>query len=199
MTASVLTQRSLVLNKSWAAITTTTVRHALGLMFSGAARAIQPDTYECYSFESWADLAVAPEEPCVRTVALRIRVPEVIVLTRYSGMPRQRVTFSRRNLYRRDKNTCQYCGARPGNGELSIDHIIPRCRGGRSTWENCVLACVRCNRRKADRLPQDVGLRLLSKPVEPKWTPALEASIGHIRQSWERFVSEQYWNVPLEP
>ena len=199
MDSCVLSQQALVLNKSWAAIATTTVRHALGLIYTGSAKAIQPDTYEVHGFESWADLAVPPEEPCVRTVTLRIRVPEVIVLTHYNGMPNQSVTFTRRNLYRRDRNTCQYCGCRPGSQELSIDHLVPRSQGGRSTWENCVLACVGCNRRKADRLPEEVGLRLRHTPTRPRWTPALEVPITRVRQSWERFVSESYWDVSLEP
>ncbi len=199
MSASVLSQPALVLNRSWTAIATTSVRKALALVFSGAAQAIRPETYEVHGFESWADLAVPPEEPCVRTVRLRIRIPEVIVLTRYDGMPSQTVTFTRRNLYRRDRNTCQYCGARPGTAELSIDHLVPRSRGGRSTWENCALACLDCNRKKGDRLPSEAGLRLLNRPTRPRWTPALEVPVGRVRQSWERFVSESYWDVSLEP
>lgn len=199
MQASVLTQPTLVLNKSWLAIATTPVRQALRLVYAGSAKAIQPETYEAHAFESWADLAVAPEEPCVRTVTLRIRVPEVIMLTRYDRMPAQSVVFTRRNLYKRDRNTCQYCGLRPGTAELTIDHVVPRSRGGRSTWDNCVLACVKCNRRKADRTPEEAGLHLKKTPVRPPWSPALGVPIGRVRQSWEKFVSERYWTVPLEP
>ncbi len=199
MHPSVLSQQALVLNRSWAAIATTSVRHALGLVFSGAAHVIRPETYEVHDFASWSDLAVEPDEPCIRTVSLRIRVPEVIVLTRFNGLPAQKVTFTRRNLYRRDHNTCQYCGRRPGSSELSIDHVIPRSRGGKSTWENCVLACMLCNRRKANRLPEEVGMLPRSEPRAPRWSPALEAPIGRVRQSWERFVSDRYWDVQLEP
>jgi 5-methylcytosine-specific restriction endonuclease McrA len=194
-----LTQPTLVLNKSWLAIATTSVRHALRMVYSGSARAIAPETYESHCFESWSDLAVPPKEPCVKTVKLRIRVPEVIVLTRYDRVPAQAVVFTRRNLYKRDRNTCQYCGARPGTAELTIDHVHPRSRGGRGTWENCVLACVRCNRRKADKTPEEAGMRLLRQPLKPDWTPSLGVPLGRVRQSWERFVSERYWNVPLAP
>ena len=199
LTAGVLAEPTLVLNRSWYAIATTTVRHALGLLYSGSARAIRTDTYELHTFETWADLAVPLDEPHVRTVTLRIKVPEVIVLTHYDGAPKGTLPFTRRNLYRRDRNTCQYCGARPGSAELSIDHIVPRSQGGHGTWVNCVLACMRCNRRKANRTPADAGVRLRKKPIAPTWTPTLEVPIARLRQSWEKFVSERYWNVPLEP
>ena len=194
----VLTEPTLVLNKSWRAISTTTVRNALRLLFTGAAEAIRPETYESHGFDSWADLAVEPGEPCIRTVRLRIRVPEVIVLRRYNGLPNQSVVFTRRNLYKRDRNTCQYCGARPGTAELSIDHVVPTSRGGHGTWKNCVLACMRCNRRKGNRTPDEAGLTLLQRPVKPRWSPTLEIPIGRVRQSWEKFVSDRYWNVTLD-
>ena len=197
--SQVLSQPALVLNRSWAAITTVTVRQALKLLFTGSARAVHTDSYEVHEFSSWADLAVRPDEPAIRTVHLHIKVPEVIVLTRYNGVPKQSVVFTRRNLYKRDRNTCQYCGRRPGTAELSIDHVLPRSRGGLSSWDNCVLACMRCNRRKGSRLPAEAGLKLLKRPLAPRWSPTLEIPIGRVRQSWERFVSDRYWDTTLEP
>lgn len=196
--SAVLSQPTLVLNRSWYAIATTSVRHALGLLYSGTARAIQPGSYETHNFDSWADLAVPIEEVCVKTITLRIKVPEVIVLTTFDGLPQGSMPFTRRNLYKRDKNTCQYCGARPGSAELSIDHVMPRSRGGHSSWENCVLACLDCNRRKANRTPNEARLQLRNKPKKPRWSPMLELPVGRVRQSWEKFVSDRYWDVPLE-
>ncbi len=199
MEACTLSQPTLVLNRSWLAIATTSVRHALSLLYTGAAKAVRPDTYETHGFEAWADLAVPPEAPCVRTVQLRIRVPEIIVLTRYNRIPRASVPFTRRNLYLRDRYTCQYCGARPGSPELSIDHVVPRSRGGQSGWTNCALACVPCNRRKANRTPTEARMHLLQPPRRPPWTPLLTVPLGRVRQSWEQFVSDRYWDVALEP
>jgi 5-methylcytosine-specific restriction endonuclease McrA len=196
---SVLAQPALVLNESWAAIHTVTVRHALRLMFTGAAKAVQPETYEVHGFDTWTELAVHPDEPCIRTVRLKIKVPEVIVLVRYNGLPNPAAVFSRRNLFRRDHNQCQYCGSRPGTPELSIDHVMPRSRGGKSTWENCVLACTDCNRRKRDRTPEEAGMRLHKRPEKPRWSPIVEIPFGRVRQSWGRFVSDAYWDVKLEP
>ncbi len=198
MTSHLLAQDALVLNRSWLAIATTPVRHALSLVYTGAAKAVQPETYEVHGFESWAELAIPADEPAVRTVTLAIRVPEVIVLHRYDGVPRNTLPFTRRNLFRRDDYRCQYCGKRPGTAELSIDHVLPRSRGGHSSWTNCVLACVRCNRRKSNRLPAEAGITLLQTPRAPRWSPTFEARIGTVRQSWERFVSDRYWNVPLK-
>ena len=198
MDISVLNQETLVLNKSWVAITTTSVRDALTMLFAGNARAIQPETYETYEFQTWSELSIPVDEPCVRTVAMRIRVPEIVVLTRYGGVPRMTPSFSRRNLFMRDGNACQYCGTRPGTKELTIDHVLPRSRGGQSTWTNCVLACVACNRRKANRLPAEANMRLLKEPRCPAWTPIMEVPIMRVRQSWKKFVSDRYWNVTLE-
>ena len=199
MDGSVLHEQALVLNRSWAAIATTSVREALSMLFTGSAKAIRPETYEAHEFESWAALSLEPDEPCVRTVTLRIKVPEVIVLTDYNGMPNPRPAFSRRNLYRRDANTCQYCGRKPGTAELTIDHVLPRSRGGLSSWENCVLACVACNSRKANRLPKEARMHLLTPPKEPRWTPIMEVPVARVRQSWRRFVSDRYWDTTLEP
>ena len=198
MTTCYLSQPTLVLNRSWVAIDTTPVMDALRLLFKGAALAISPDTYEVHGFDSWAGLAAAEDEPHVKTVRLRIPIPEVIVLTAYNGVPTQKVNFTRRNLFKRDKNTCQYCGVQPGTAELTIDHVTPSSRGGKSTWENCVLACVECNRRKADRTLRQSGMRLRSTPNEPAWKPRLGIPVGRVRQSWAKFVSEQYWDTLLE-
>jgi 5-methylcytosine-specific restriction endonuclease McrA len=194
---SVLAERALVLNRSWTAICTTTVRDALVMAYREIAQIICPDTCEAYDFTDWTSLAAREGEAVITTPLLRIRVPEVIVLKRYNGFPLHTVAFSRRNIYRRDAYTCQYCGSRPGSELLSIDHVVPRSRGGRSNWVNCVLACVDCNKRKADRTLEEAGIVLHKAPGPPTFHGALEISIGRRKASWERFISERYWNVEL--
>lgn len=193
MTAAILARQTLVLNRSWLAIATTPVRHALTLVFTGSAHAIEPDSFQCHDFESWARLRVGEDEPYVSTVSLALKVPEVIVLRQYGGVPRQALPFTRRNLMRRDDARCQYCGRRPGHAELSIDHVVPRARGGETSWENCVLACVQCNRRKGSKLVHDAGMSLLRKPVAPQWSPIFEVASTHQREAWRRFVSDKHW------
>ena len=186
----------LVLNRSWAAVSTVTVRQALKLLFTGTARVVHTDSYEVHGFESWADLAVHPDEPAIRTVSLRIKVPEVILLTRYNGIPAKTVVFTRRNLYLRDDATCQYCGRRDRVGRLSIDHVQPRSKGGGTTWENCVLACLQCNATKADRTLHEAGLRLLRKPGRPRWTPFANLREDERPASWQRFTSRAGQDTP---
>jgi 5-methylcytosine-specific restriction endonuclease McrA len=193
-----LSDPTLVLNRSWVAITTTTVQSALSLVYRGAARVIQPETYETYDFQTWAELRVAETDRVIRTVHLSITVPEVILLTRHDRMPARLVPFSRRNLYRRDSNSCQYCGRVCSTRDLSIDHVIPRSRGGKTNWENCVLACIPCNVRKGNRSLEQVGMRLIKHPIRPTWSPCLTVKLGRRLASWERFVSDHYWNVTLD-
>jgi len=184
-----LDERTLVLNRSWLAITTTTVRRALTLVYGEAAQVICPETYEVHDFESWMERGVRNGDACVRTVRAPIPVPEIIVLSRYDKVPRRRVAFSRRNLYRRDNYTCHYCGRRPTHGRLTIDHVVPRSQGGRTSWENCVLACEECNKRKSDRSAVEAGMALLTRPRAPDWSWDVELSRGARLPSWERFLS----------
>ena len=120
-----------------------------------------------------------------------------MALTKYDRIPTNAVTFSRRNIYKRDRFTCQYCGAQPGSEELTIDHVLPRAQGGVSSWENCVLACIACNKRKADHTPDQARMPLRKPPVRPRWKPLYAARDVRI-DSWSRFLSEAYWNVELE-
>ena len=91
----------------------------------------------------------------------------------------------------------QCCGKQPGSEELTIDHVLPRAQGGTSTWENCVLACIECNAKKADRTPDQARMPLRREPVRPVWKP-LYGSHGMRIDSWSKFVSEAYWTVQLE-
>ena len=197
MTASALEHPTLVLNRHWTAVNVVPVRRALVLVCRNAARIIAPDTYELHDLTSWEEQAIGTDDWTVRMVSRSIRVPEVIVLASYDRPPRLHVPFTRRNVYRRDKYTCQYCGRRPGSENLSIDHIVPRSAGGRTTWENCVLACLRCNIRKSNRTPAQAGMKLLTTPTRPRWIPQETLPAGIVKQSWRHFISERYWSVEL--
>jgi 5-methylcytosine-specific restriction endonuclease McrA len=166
------------------------------MLYSGAVRVVDPRDYATYDWSDWSCLNPQDDEWCIRTVRSRLRVPEVVVLAHYDGVPGATVPFSRRNIYKRDRYTCQYCGAQPAMDELTIDHVVPRSKGGVSSWGNCVLACFGCNKRKADRTPQQAGLRLRHTPKRPAWRPLYSWYSKPIK-SWERFLGEAYWTVTL--
>lgn len=195
-TSLTLTRPTLILNRNWQPITISTVARALVKVFSGAARVVDPSDFQLYSWEDWSSLRPRDGELFIQAGRIRLRVPEVVTLTHYDRLPRQAVTFSRRNLFKRDHFTCQYCGAQPGSDELTIDHVIPRSQGGTSSWVNCVLACVACNAFKADRTPEQAGLRLKHKPAQPAWRAFYSSQEARI-ESWSKFLSEAYWNVEL--
>ena len=195
---SVLLEPTLVLNKNWMPIRVCTVRRALTLVFKDLARIIGPDDFDLHDFASWVDLKIPQGEPFVQSVSLRIRIPEVIVLRFCDEYLRPRVVFSRRNLFRRDRNTCQYCGKKFPTEDLSIDHVVPRSMGGHSAWTNCVVACLSCNARKGNRMLSSAHMQLVRLPKEPPPQAAFTLQLGKRKASWEHFVSEAYWNVELE-
>ncbi len=197
MVANVLERPTLVLNRNWQAINVATVGRALTLLWNESARVVDPCDYQTYDWADWSQLTPQAGEPFIQAVRLRVRVPEVVALAKYDRLPTAAVSFSRRNIFKRDHYACQYCGLQPGSEELTIDHVVPRAHGGISSWTNCVLACVACNKRKADRTPEQAGLRLRKPPVRPTWKPLYSASTIRIA-GWEKFLSEAYWNVELK-
>jgi 5-methylcytosine-specific restriction endonuclease McrA len=197
MVAKVLQRPTLVLNRNWQPVRVATVARALVLLWNETARVVDPEDFQLYTWADWSRLRLRADEPFVQAVRFRLRVPEVITLSGYDRLPVAAVTFSRRNVFKRDHYSCQYCGRQPGGEELTIDHVLPRSQGGVSSWENCVLACVGCNKRKADRTPEQAGMKLRRQPVRPAWKP-LYADHSVRIASWSKFVSEAYWSVELQ-
>jgi hypothetical protein len=197
MVTAVLDRPTLVLNRNWQPVGVATVARSLVKVWNDTARIVDPADYQQYTWADWAEMVAQEDEPFIQTQWMRLRVPEVVTLTRYDKLPVNAVTFSRRNVFKRDRFTCQYCGRQPGGEELTIDHVTPRAQGGVSSWDNCVLACMECNTRKADRTPQQARMKLRKLPSQPLWKP-LYGSHGMRIDSWSRFVSEAYWNVDLE-
>lgn len=208
MTAAlaVLDRPALVLNKRWQPIQVTSVKEALGLVCKGSAKIIEPETFQAHDIMSWADVSASKEKfegHVIRSAKLSLVAPEVIVLQKYEDIGQRSVVFSRRNIFKRDKYTCQYCGhqfrSEQAMRDLTIDHVMPKSRGGKSSWENCVLACIDCNKVKADRTPDEAGLRLRKVPKKPSWSALSCITPGKRLKSWESFISEAYWQVQLEP
>jgi 5-methylcytosine-specific restriction endonuclease McrA len=190
----------LVLNRVYQPVHITSVRRAFAMLYQGAARAIDAQ-FQTFDFDSWSALSAAAHEDAIGAVGRRIRVPRVIVLLAYDRMPRARVRFSRFNIYARDDNTCQYCGQRWARADLNLDHVVPRSRGGSTTWENVVCSCVPCNLRKGGRTPEEAGMRLLRGPARPRWTPMFRSATRRaFYREWRPFLSladAAYWNAEL--
>ncbi len=190
----------LVLNRSYLPIQVTSVRRAFALIYQGIARAVN-ERYQTFDFESWSQLAAARDGDVVGTTRGPIPIPRVIVLTAFDRVPKRHVRFSRINIYARDNFTCQYCGVRHSRNELNLDHVVPRCSGGRSTWENVVCSCLDCNRRKGSRTPKEAGLSLRRPALRPRWTPLMNLMLSNVRYNeWRPFlnvVDASYWNTEL--
>lgn len=198
-----LSQRKvLVLNRSWSAIGVVTLEKALkkvaGTYKDGTPKAKIIDCihdFQTLTWDDWAKLRPNDNEPQMRSVNAVFRIPEVIQYTRYDKLPVMKVHYNRRTIYRRDDNTCQYCGKKKVGSELSLDHVIPRCQGGLTNWENIVVACTDCNARKAGRTPKEANMKLLKVPKKP----TTNFFSGDIRvESWQSFLGESYWLTELE-
>jgi 5-methylcytosine-specific restriction endonuclease McrA len=197
-----LDRQVLVLNRLWQAINVCTVRRAFTLLCQGHAQVVNADganNFFTHDFESWHELSQRePEDEMVHTISFKIRVPRVIVLMLFDRMPKKEVKFTRHNIFERDKNTCQYCGKVFDRRDLNLDHVIPRDKGGATTWENIVCSCIPCNTRKGNRLPHQVNMHLIKKPVRPKWRPFVHITFdSQVHDSWRHFIDLAYWNVEL--
>jgi 5-methylcytosine-specific restriction endonuclease McrA len=187
----------LVLNSLFQAVQVTGVRRAFRLFYAGRARAVAPD-FSSYDFENWCDLPPMADDEVIHTPTRAIRIPKVIQLIHYDRLPSREVRFTRRNIFYRDRNRCQYCGGSFRQKDLNLDHVVPLSRGGKSTWDNVVCACIPCNTRKGDRTPPEAGMRLIRRPKKPAGHPMLRATwIGPCPEEWKTYLDEAYWNVEL--
>ena len=182
----------LVLNRNWQAIHVKTPAQAFCMMATDAATALAIEANGDMRPVKWADwlrLAVRDGDNCVHTVHGAVRVPTVIVLANYAKVPKRRPKFSAKNIWQRDGAICQYTGRKLAPHEGNIDHVVPRSRGGRTAWDNCVLAHKEINSRKADRLPEEAGLRLRRQPMVPRELPATALiRNAHRVRDWEHFL-----------
>lgn len=188
--AGLLERATLVLNRSWRPVHVTTVRRALCMVFRNAARIVEPETLSTYTFTEWLEQPLRDPRSAIRSPTVAMAAPEVVVLVHFDRVPCHEAPFTRRNLFLRDDYTCQYCGRRCTGDHLSVDHVLPRSRGGTTSWENCVLACVGCNARKGNRTLKEAGFHLLRPPVRPRWTPYLTLRPNQRMASWAQFAPE---------
>ncbi len=161
----------LVLNASYEPLSVVSVRRALILLLKEKAELLEA------------------AEAVLRAQHVSFPRPLVIRLTYYVKVPRRfGLPLSRRTIMARDFYTCQYCGAQPGKQELTLDHVIPRSRGGQTTWENVVTACRRCNQKKGNRTPKEAGMPLLHTPRQPRYLAFTLLAEPGLHEAWEKYL-----------
>ena len=207
-----LNQGALVLNRSWTAVQICSVKRAMSLLYQGHAKVVDAD-YKAYDFNDWSQVSqemVYNPADFICTPTLKLKIPRVIALLIYDKLPKRYVSFSRKNIFERDKYTCQYCGTKPPNKRASIkwmeeqaltfDHVVPKAQGGKTTWENIVTCCNLCNSKKKNRTPAQLGWKLKKIPKKPKWNPVIQVPVGsgRVHPEWVNFLDLAYYNVTLE-
>jgi 5-methylcytosine-specific restriction endonuclease McrA len=170
---------TLILNQGYQPISTRHWRKALALVLLGKAEVLEE-----YEEQVWS-------------VEQTFRMPAVIRITHQFRRHRKMVKFSRTNVLARDKWTCQYCGQKMGSRELTYDHVYPKSKGGETRWENIVMACTPCQRKKGSKTVAQSGMRPLKTPIRPEWLPifSIELKPGNIPVKWAQYI---YWNVGPE-
>lgn len=166
-----MTTSVLLLNSSYEPLRLVSIRRAIVLLLQSKAEVIEAT------------------EQRLRAQGISLDIPLVIRLVRYVAIPRfRRLPCTRRTVLIRDRETCQYCGAQPGRGKLTLDHVLPKARGGSTEWTNVVTACSDCNHRKANRTPEEAGLTLRVTPRQP--TVIAFALIGELEHHdvWRKYA-----------
>jgi 5-methylcytosine-specific restriction endonuclease McrA len=207
-----LSANVLVLNKFYQAIRVINVKRAFSLLCKELAEVVHIESdaagktqWQNLNFDDWRELSQLKLEfepdgyEWIHTVRFQVAVPRIIRLLGYDKLPRQDVKFNRRNIYARDSSRCQYCGKKMPTTELSLDHVIPRSQGGRSSWENIVCCCIKCNVKKGGRTPVQAHMHLITKPIKPKRSPVINIRLADERySSWKQFLDNAYWTVELK-
>jgi 5-methylcytosine-specific restriction endonuclease McrA len=161
----------LVLNATYEPLSIVSVRRAIVLLLKEKAEIVEAT------------------EAYLRAERVSLPVPAVIRLVCYVRIPqRLALPLSRRTVLARDQYTCQYCGAQPGRAQLTLDHVVPRSRGGQTHWENVVTACRSCNQRKGNRTPQEAGLTLRGRPRRPRYIALTLLGEAGYQPAWNKYV-----------
>jgi 5-methylcytosine-specific restriction endonuclease McrA len=183
----------LVLNRNWQAIHVKTPAEAFCMLATGAATALDvqgEDVIFPVKWDEWLRLPVRERDNAVQTPRGAVRLPTVIIAVNYAKVPLRRPGFNRRGIWERDGGVCQYTGQKLQPHEGNIDHVVPRARGGQSTWDNCVLAHRDVNSRKGSRLPHEAGLTLRRRPGVPRMLPVTRFIRNQYGvHDWERFLA----------
>jgi len=167
----------LVLNATYEPLNVVSLRRAVVLLLKDKAEILEAADQE------------------IRSAGYSLPRPLVIRLVYYVRVPRRvNVPVSRRTVLMRDRYTCQYCGAQPSKANLTVDHVIPKVRGGSSSWENVVCACKPCNLRKGAKTPDEANMHLRSEPGPPRYVALVWLSGEATHDAWSKYIPDHLWN-----
>ena len=185
---------TLILNRLYIPCHIISWKRAVSILYQDLARSLDQDLMP-YEYKEWVEYGQRPDFDesyyrFVHSANVKFAVPDILVLSKYDKLPKRDVKFTRDNIFQRDAYKCAYCGRRFKRDLLSIDHIVPKSKGGDNTWRNTISSCKVCNNTKADRTPSQAGMPLLFDPTEPKWSDGLAklAARPNLRPNWARFL-----------
>lgn len=164
-------RKVLILNQDYRALTVCSVQKAFILVFLKKA-----------------ELVAESANVSLRTVTAHYPMPSIIRLFRYVNLPYKGVMLSRQNIFKRDGGKCQYCSS---TRDLTLDHVIPRSRGGKSSWDNLVTACKSCNSKKGDFTPEEANMPLLRQPFKPSFIMFLRDFSGPVEENWKPYLGKK--------
>lgn len=185
--SNVINRPVLVINKRYTAVGISPVYDVISKVFSGSMLFID-ENFDRHDWETWSILPVDGQD-FLQTTRGSVKIPEVAIAINYMGVPMTEIQFSRRNIYLRDR-VCQYTGDNIHPKDGSVDHVIPRSRGGANNWENVVWTSKKLNRIKGSKTPEEMGLKLIRKPFKPNWSPLLTRKLRHVPDFWRNFLRE---------
>ena len=166
-----MSKKVLILNQDYSALTVCSVQKAFILVFLNKA-----------------ELITENKNRFLRTVTASFPLPSIIRLYKYVNLPYKGVMLNRQNIFKRDGNRCQYCGT---HEDLTLDHVLPKSRSGKSSWDNLITACKSCNSKKGDCTPEEAGFTLIQKPFKPSFIMFLRDFSGHIDEEWVPYLGKK--------
>ena len=194
-----------MLNRNWMAINVISLKKAIILLFkshnNGEPKAhvvetSELDKYSTYTWDDWAKIQPEDNESFITASNGIIKVPKIIKLFKEDILPMKKIHFSRNAIFRRDKYLCQYCSTQLNRSNCTLDHIIPRSKGGLTVFTNVCTCCFDCNLKKGNKSLQEAGMHLLHQPKKPSINVIYTDDL--MTESWGDFISSMYWNCELE-
>lgn len=184
----------LILNKSFVPINVTDYKRAIVLIFSKRAKILEHKTYNLYDWDEWGRLKLSGYRE-IKTSSRTYAVPEILILNNFDKFQKRKFKANKKNIYKRDQGKCQYCETFLNYSQATIDHINPRSKNGKLSWDNCVISCIRCNHKKANLSLEQANMKLIRNPGIPNFNITDINSFFYfeakVPESWKIFQEQK--------